>query len=359
MDPLAVVRRRLVTQRLAGEPCVAPAEAVRQLVAVQAQELAEAKWSLGERTRDCTDADVEDALSRGDILRTHVLRPTWHFVARDDIRWLLRVTRHRVHALNAYQYRQCELDAVVLARAHQTLARVLADGEALTRAELARHIAADGVPADGVRLACVVMHAELEEVVCSGPRRGKQQTYALLDHRAPPLAADERSAEAGLDELVLRYFDGHGPATLRDLTAWSSLTVGETHASLERVGSALRREDDAQGRAWYSGRSEVVEPPGRLGGAFLIPMYDETVMGYRDVRVVVEPAGKDFLERAVVIDSRTVGSWSRVLTARKVTVTVVLLTALTAAQRRALDQVVERFGTFLGVQAVLVTVPPG
>ena len=120
-DPLAIVRRRLVTQRLAGEPLADAAAVVRWLGAVQAQEFAEAKWSLAERSRDPTDAAVEAAFTRGEFIRTHVLRPTWHFVARDDVRWMLRLTRPRVHALNAYWYRKFEIDPPLLARTHRVI----------------------------------------------------------------------------------------------------------------------------------------------------------------------------------------------------------------------------------------------
>ena len=209
---------------------------MRWLGAVQAQQFDEAKWSLAERTHACTDADVEAAFARGEIIRTHVLRPTWHFVERGDVRWLLRLTRPRVHALNRYSYRMFELDASVLTRSHDVLAKTLADGEPRTRRELAERLAAAGIEADGPRLAYIVMHAELEELICSGPRRGKQQTYALLDHRAPPSPLDGLSRERALAELVRRYFRSHGPATIKDFTAWSSLTVADT-----RVGPRRRR----------------------------------------------------------------------------------------------------------------------
>jgi hypothetical protein len=215
MDPLGTVRRRLVEQRLAGEPFDDVGEAVRRLGAVQAQEFAEAKWSLAERTCDCDDAVVEAAFTRGDIIRTHVLRPTWHFAAREDVRWLLRLTRPRVHALNRYMYAKVELDAALLVRAHEVLARTLADGEALTRSDLAERLAAAGIQAAGLRLGYVLMHAELEELICSGPRLGKQHTYALLDQRVPHSPLDDMSRDAALDELVSRYFRSHGPATDR------------------------------------------------------------------------------------------------------------------------------------------------
>lgn len=354
MDPLGTVRRRLAEQRLAGDPFDDVGEAVRWLGAVQAQEFAEAKWSLGERTRDCLDADVEAAFAQGDIIRTHLLRPTWHFVARGDLRWLLRLTRPRVHALNRLYYRRFGLDGDVLARGHDLLAKSLAEGVTLTRRELAERLAGAGIQADSLRLGYLLMHAELEEVICSGPRRGKQHTYTLLDDRVPASPPDSPSGDRALDELVLRYFRSHGPATIKDFTAWSSLTVADTKAALERIGAGLERFEDAVGKAWYAAAHERGSSS-RATGGYLIPMYDETIIGYQDLRVVLahESPRAGLLERCIVIDGRTYGTWKRTLTARSVVVEATLFGVLTDAEARALDEAVARFGRFLGLPATL------
>ncbi len=192
MQPLATIRRRHASQRLAGEPLASPADAVRWSGAVQAQEFAEVKWSLGERIGDLDDAAVERAFTAGEILRTHVMRPTWHLVAAEDIRWLLRLTAPRVHAANRYWYRQAGLDAPTLERSQELIARELADGEPRTRKQLVAALAAAGIEGDSLRVGYILVHAELEQLVCSGPRRGKQHTYMLLDDRAPSDRGAER-----------------------------------------------------------------------------------------------------------------------------------------------------------------------
>ena len=312
MDALDTVRRRLAAQRLTADPFDDAAEVVEWLGAVQAQIFDEAKWSLGERTRSCTDADVEAAFARGDIIRTHVLRPTWHFVARPDLRWLLRLTRP--------QGARAQPVLVCPARPRREAARArtasaggaLEDGDPRTRTELAERLAADGIAADGPRLAYVLMHAELEEVICSGPRRGKQHTYALLDDRVPAISARRALAGAAAAELVRRYFTSHGPATVKDFTAWSSLTVAETRAALERVGDALEVQVDEAGTAWYAAPPGGESTPRRGRRAFLIPMYDETIVAYQGLRVVLaQPVPRPgLLDRAIVIGGRTVGTGS-------------------------------------------------
>lgn len=352
MDPLTVVRQRLVNQRLAGEPFGSPAEAVRWLGAVQAQEFAEAKWSLAERTSACTDADVEAAFDRGDIIRTHMLRPTWHFVAREDLRWLLRLTRPRVHALNRHWYDRFGADADLLIRAHDVFARALADGGPQTRRELVGRLSREGIETSGPQLAYLLMYAELEELICSGPRKGKQQTYVLVDDRAPTTDLDGRSRESALDELVLRYFRSHGPATIKDFTGWSSLTVAETKAALQRLEGQLQCTEEEDGTSWYSPPA-AGEASSRLTGGFLIPMFDESVVAYRNMRVVLahQPPPPLALDRAGVIDGRTVGSWKRTINGSSVVVGATLFGALSEPEEEALDQVVQRFGRFLGMEA--------
>ena len=183
-----VARARLHSQRLVGAPLATPEEVVGWLGAVQAQDYAGAKWAVAQRAAGCSDADVEQACRDGRILRTHVLRPTWHFVLPDDMRWMLALTAPRVRAAMAYYDRKLGLDEAVFRRTQALLAKALVGGQARTREELARTLAAAGIEASGQRLGHIMMRAELDALVVSGPRRGKQFTYALLDERAPPRA---------------------------------------------------------------------------------------------------------------------------------------------------------------------------
>ena len=359
MDPLDIVRSRLVSQRLAGDTFGKVTDAVGWLGAVQAQEFAEAKWSLAERVTDATDATVENAFSSGDIIRTHALRPTWHFLAREDARWILRLTRPRVHALNAYWYRKSELDSALFRRAEDVFSRSLANGEPLTRRELADRLNGAGIVATGPRLAYLLMHAELEEQICSGPRRGLAHTYCLFDDRVPTSTSDDRDYDTALDDLLYRYLHSHGPATVRDFTTWSSVPVRDSRASLERLGGRIEAVSDDNGTGWYrvchvaSASSHVKNRDTRLSGAFLLPMYDEMIVAYQDLRVVLDAAlpRSDFIERAIVIDGTTVGTWRRTLSGRSAVVDITLLRELSANENAALAAVVGRFGRFLGLPA--------
>lgn len=337
-DPLATFQRRLHSQRLASGHFERPAEVVQWLGAMQAQEYAEAKWSIGERVDGCTDAEVEEAFARGEILRTHLLRPTWHFVTPADIRWMLLLTAPRVHAANRYSYRKYELDGDTLGRAHEVVGAALADEEPRTRPELAEALARAGIEAEGLRLGYILMHAELEEQVCSGPRRAKQHTYARFADRVPQ--TPQLTREEALAELSLRFFSSRGPASDRDFSAWSGLTVADAKAGRQMVVGRLDGE---------------VGEGAAAPGAYLLPMYDEMGISYKDLRMVLAqpPPREGMLSRPIVIDGLTVGSWKRTVTGRAAVIEATLFVELTAAQRSALESVVERFGRFMELPATL------
>ena len=247
MHEQRIARQRLRNQRLAGAPFASPEEALRWLGASQAQEHAVAKWSLAQRASRHDDVALARALADGRILRTHVLRPTWHFVLPEDIRWIQALTGPRVQRLNGSVYRRLELDDAVLSRCRTVIERALEGGVLLTRQELAARLAEAGIQARGSRLAHIVMHLELDAVVCSGVPRGKQQTYALLEERAPQALRLE--GDEALAELTRRYFRSRGPATLKDFRWWSSLTAAEAKRGVEPIRSELEKVD-ADGRTY-------------------------------------------------------------------------------------------------------------
>jgi len=309
---------------------------VHWLVAIQAQDYAGAKWAIGMRLPGSTDADIERAFNRGEILRTHVLRPTWHFVAPADIRWLLALTAPRVHAANGRVYKKLGLDAGVLRRGDDVLARALEGGQHLTRDELRAVLHGRRIATNEERMAFLLMHAELEGLICSGPRRGKQFTYALLDERARP--AKRLSREEALAQLARRFLASRSPATAHDLAKWSGLTVADARQGLESV----RIKDEL--------KSGVRRAP----VAHLLSVYDEYFSSYRDGSAVI--AAGHALRRSgtgesglyvVTIDGAVVGRWRRARNAESVDVELNLFRRLTAPERRALRAAVERYRAFV------------
>jgi hypothetical protein len=352
MKTSELLRHRLRNQHLSEPRFRQPHHVVRHLVAMQAQEYSMAKWAIGLRmARPALDAEVEHAFDAGKILRTHVLRPTWHFVAPADIRWLLALTAPRVHAASAFMYRKLELSAAEFRRGDGVLVRVLRDGEFLTRTALQAALARAGIKASGPRLAYLVMHAELEGLICSGPRVGRQFTYALLDNRVPPARALSR--EAALQELSRRYFATRGPATAYDFANWSGLTLADARDGIESLGPGFAREA-------IDGREHVFRPAKVAASSaclsFLMPDYDEYGMSYRD-RSALLPAPADIrtsrahalaYNRMIVVDGKIAGSWRRSLAGKSVSIETDYPVPLGRRQLRAVATAVRRFKDFAG-----------
>ena len=231
----SIARRRFASQQLIAPTLRSAVEVVRALGAVQAQDYPNAKWAIGQRTTGLIDADIEQAFGRGQILRTHVLRPTWHFVLPEDARWLLELTGPRVQASMASYDRKLGLDAQTFRKSHAILERALRDGHQLTRTELRETLQRAGVKVpSGHHAGNLLMRAELDRVVISGARRGKQFTYALFDERVP--AAPSRDRDEALGELASRYFATRSPATVHDFSWWSGLSMGDARRAIEIVG---------------------------------------------------------------------------------------------------------------------------
>jgi len=350
-----ITEQRLHNQRVTRPSRGGPAKLVAWLGAVQAQEYGPAKWGLALRSpASITDRTIERAIEQGRILRTHILRPTWHFVAAADIRWMLELTGPHVHRTMASYDRQLGLGADVMIRATGVIERALGDHGYLTRRDLGAHLERAGLPGRSRELAHIAMHAELEGVICSGPRRGKQSTYALLADRAP--AAPRLSRDEALAELARRYFQSHGPATVRDFIWWSGLRTADARRGLDMIPA---RSHDVDGlRYWSLGRA-AARTSSRKTNVNLLPVYDEYLVAYRDHQAVPRPAYVlGSFQHALVIAGQVAGTWRIVPGPTRPVVDVTPLRRLTAAERRALTQAAARYGRFLGVPLSLSVARP-
>ena len=349
-----IVRQRLRNQKLASSGFETPADVVAWLGAVQSQDFTGAKWAIGQRARGVTDADVDHAFDTGAILRTHILRPTWHFVAPADIRWMLALTAPRVQARNRLYYRHVELDDRVLATGRRIVERALEGGQPLTRAELGVTLRRGGVEWNGIRLAYVMMNAELEGVICSGARRGKQFTYVLLDERVPQVRPRDR--DEALADLTRRYFTSHGPATLRDYAWWSGLTMREARAGVEMLKDTLVQERVDDLTYWYA--PPAAETGGRAPRAFLLPNFDEYLVAHQDRGCVIESPGsvpKGTLEypHRLVIDGKMRGSWKRTLGLTTAAAEIRPYRPLDGDETKAVAAAADRYSRFLGMPVTI------
>jgi hypothetical protein len=319
---------------------------------MQAQEYAMAKWAIGLRLPGTVDADIEKAFNKGDILRTHLMRPTWHFVAPADIRWLLALTAPRVHAVNAFMYRQLELDNKLFKRCNDILIKSLEGNNYLTRDELRDIFTRNKINAESFRLAYLLMNAELEALICSGPRKANQFTLALLEERVKPVKAI--SKDEALAQFTQRYFKSRGPATLKDFTTWSGLTVSEAKAGIAMLPKKFVKEK--MGEQEYIYLPNALKNNGVVQDSFLMPDYDEYGMSYKDrSALMVSPIDSSFFRgenpaynRMIIINGKIVGTWKRVIKNHTVNVDTVLFRPLTKSQQMLLNKAVNKYCTFIG-----------
>ena len=355
-----IVHRRMHSVGLWGDTIESPAAVVQRFGAVQSQDYGPAKWSIASRTTGHDDRALDRMFDEGGLLRTHVLRPTWHFVSARDIGWLLELTGPRVDAANAFMYGRLELDPATRSRCHRLIAGWLEAEEELTRTEIGARLDQEGIGAVGQRLGYVMMSAELAGVVCSGSRHGKQHTYALLQRRAPDaisLAPDE-----ALAELTHRYFTSHGPATVKDLRWWSSLKMGDIRRGLDMVGERLRRWETGGSTFWGPDRLTSGAPPGPT--AHLLQAYDEYVVGYSESKRLLrldaaewDPAARPTFNGVVLIDGQVSGEWRRTVRPDSVEVEVRLRETLDGPQDAALRSAVDGYGRFHDRAATLTLHP--
>ena len=324
------------------------ADLVGWLGAVQAQEFGPAKWALGLRLPSTTtDATVQSAFDAGLILRTHVMRPTWHFVSALDIRWMLELTAPRVHQVLSHYRRRLGLDASLCTRATALFERAL--DEPLTRTELGAHLARARITVKGIPLALLTLYAELEGVICSGPRRGKHQTYARLADRAPD--ARRLPRDEALAELTGRFFRSHSPATIRDFVWWSGLTTPDAKRGLEMIGAQPHPIDGCTYWQMEERRRRTAASP----ALHLLPIYDEYLVSYRD-RVAVPhgpprvPSGSRPVnfQHALVIGGQVAGTWRPSQSGSGASIEVIPLRKLSRTERTWLDIPVKRYSRFLG-----------
>lgn len=347
-----IAARRLHAQRLTGEPFTSPVDTVRWLAAVQSQDYAGAKWALGLRTRGVTEAELDRLFDAGAILRTHVMRPTWHFVLPEDIRWLLHLTGRTVRLGLATRYRELELDDKVVARAGAAFAKALAGGRHLTRPELGDALRAARISPEGQRLPHLLMRAELDGLIVSGPRHGKQFTYGLLEERVAKAPLLDRTD--ALAKLIERYFRSHGPAQVQDFAWWSGLSMADTRKGIALAGKALEHQVIEGKDYWYD--AEAGPARTAAGVAHLLPNFDEYAVAYRDRSAMVhadrpfDPTFFSFgsiLSNVVTVGGLVRGAWRRTFTRSGVRIEIRVLDRLGTRETAAVEAAGRRVGRFL------------
>jgi len=353
-----IARWRLRSQRLVAPFAGSAHDVIRSLLGVQAENPGQAAWAVAARTQRRDPSDLATLLNEGAVLRTHVLRPTWHFVCADDIAWLVGLTGPRVQSVTGQQLRVGHgLDNAAIDRAMSVIVEAIAERGELTRPKLGEELISRGVSgrvlcAGGQFLMLLLAHAELAGLVCSGRLVDGEHTYALLADRAQ--SARRLDRDEALGELALRYASGHGPATERDLAYWASLTLGDARRGLGMAQNRLERFHH-DGRTYWHAPGE--RPPPNAAAlqprGHLLQILDESYRGYQHSRWVLDAAGivprsREAAVGMALVDGQIVGMARRTISSERVRFEVQPYRPLRAAEIGALKDAGRRYGQFLG-----------
>lgn len=354
MTQSEISTRRLINQCIVQKPHLDPQMLVRHMGAVQAQDFTMARWALGVRLPEASDARVQMEIDRGSIIRTHVMRPTWHLVAATDVRWMLALTAPFIRSQMGGRQRDLGLTAAVIDKSTRLLTDALAGGRSCTRREIAGLFEQAGISNSDNRFAHLFMIAELDGLICSGPSKGKETTYALMAERVPacPLPGREES----LQKLALAYFTSHGPATLADFTWWSGLPVSLARQALELNKKQLSGFT-CEGRDYWMTETDS-GPVEEASGVWLIPAFDELIISYKDRDAILDSnqsaravSSNGIFRPVILVDGKVAGLWKKSVKGAGMVIETEFFEKKRGAGKQKLQGAIAQYVNFMDGQA--------
>ena len=356
MTPQEITRLRMVNQQIEGSVRKTAKELVGWMGAMQAQDYAMAKWAIGQRQPGSTDASLEAAYNRGEILRTHLMRPTWHFVSADDIYWMLDLTAPQIKRLLKTREKQLELNEAIYSKSRDLLERMLSNGLSMTREELTLEFANIHIATNENRLSHLMIWAEMEGIVCSGPIRKNKLTYSLLTDRVSVKKTVSR--DEALATLATRYFKSHCPATLRDFVWWSGLSVTEARKALEMIKTSFQSETIGTETYWFAGELKNTHP--LSPSVHLLPAYDEYLISYTDRSAALATvhnkktiSNNGIFHPVIVVNGQVEGLWKRNTVRELVRIETSHFQLHDPEIRQGIENEAARYGLFLGKRVEL------
>lgn len=322
LTPGDIPAQRLQGQHLTALIYKKPKELVTWMGAMQAQDYGMAKWALGIRLREATQSVIQNAIDKGEVIRTHVLRPTWHFVSSEDVGWMLALTAPHLKASQTSRRRQLELTPDVMARSFKVMEKALGAGDHLTREELVNELGKAKINTTDQRAAHLLFYAELDCVICSGAMRGKKNTYAFFPLRVK--GHKNMTRDEALSTLFTRYFQSHGPATLQDFTWWSGLPVRDAKKAMEIAGEQFHSGIIGNQKFWFSNKT-LSKQTGTT--VHLLPAFDEYIISYKDrsaclpVKNHTDAISNNGIFKPVILaNGMVIGRWRKLTAKNKVVI---------------------------------------
>jgi hypothetical protein len=353
MNLVDIANFRLINQQIERPKFHAVKELVGWMGALQAQDYGMAKWAIGVRLPGATEQLIESAVNNGEIIRTHLLRPTWHFISAADIYWMLALRASPIKASLRSRHNQLGLSEDIIAKSSTILVNALRGGKHLTREELLPELTKGGIPIDENRASHLLVRAEMDGLVCSGTLKGRKQTYALLEERVPK--ADLPSREEALAKLTKIYFNSHGPATLPDFTWWSGLSAREATSALKMVKLDFHSETIEAQTYWFSNYHSL--SPSDIGTVHLLPAFDEFIISYTDRHAALPfesfskaVSNNGIFHPVVVVNGQVTGIWKRTVKRDKVVMETQLFQPPDQTTTRLIEKAANQYGNFLGME---------
>jgi hypothetical protein len=317
MTHYEISHHRLVSQKLLETNSNSPEEIVRHLGAMQAQDYAMAKWAIGSRC-DATEKEIEEVINSGKIIRTHILRPTWHFVAATDIHWMLDVSGPQVKRIILSETKKYGYDEKEFERINTNIEKILAGKNHLTREEIIQELNIKKVSSEYyLSPVLIMMYAELAGLVCNGKMKGKQITYGLLEEKVLK-PQSKLTKEEGLAKLAKRYFESHGPATLLDFSWWSGFPQTTAKLAIISIESELNSVEIDNQKYWFGTNFTGVD--NFCESVHFLPAFDEILISYktREASILLEHQSKAFTNngifKPVILENgKVIGTWKRTL----------------------------------------------
>ncbi|MGS2764062.1 winged helix DNA-binding domain-containing protein [Sinomicrobium sp. M5D2P9] len=342
---------RLANQHITGEKFNTVKDIVKWMGAMQAQDPHMIKWGVGIRLPGTTEKIVEEAIDRGDLIRTHLLRPTWHLVTAEDLRWILKLTAPNIQTSMRSRNKQLGLTEDIFHKSNRILQKALETGKHLSRRELVTELQNAGLPTDDNRSSHLLLHAELEGILCSGTIKDKQNTYALLDERIP--AYDVPDRDESLAKLAEVYFTSHGPATIKDFIWWSGLSITDARKATEMIKSGFSTQKIGDTEylfpITFSGKTNHTH------SIHVLPAFDEFLISYKDRSASLPPkhqhkvvSNNGIFWPVITHKGNVIGTWKRTIKKDRVKIELNYLINPDKEIKIQTEQAFARYGKFLG-----------
>lgn len=352
-----ILSLRLHNLQLTATTCTTPRELVARMCAIQAQDYYGSRWAIALRLPgNLTEVDMEQAVIDRQIVRSWPMRCTIHFMAPEDVRWMVDLLAPRVIRNSASRYRQLDLDERIFRKSEHILRDVLKGDKQLTRKELVEALEEQGIDTSDQRGYHITVYAAMDGLICFGPLKGKQATFALTDEWLPSTIPKQRNE--ALAEVAHRYFMAHGPATVKDFAWWTGLTMADARAGIALADKKLCSITAEGQEFWLS--PELAHASTKPTDVFMLPGFDEYMIGYDDRMPQLQdnaaymPPKNGVFANTIVSNGKVCGEWRRTIKSKVVIIEHMLFEAFNANQRNALDNASRRYAQYVGLQPTIV-----